>query len=220
MGGPSLTAGATGAGAASAAACGADGATATEAGGGVEARGSRALSEKTGLSEPFLSKLERGRVSTSIANLILISRTVGIELGQLFQDAAAKTGVSPDELTIYRPDGIAVAATLKSDDPASFLAHQMRPFLDALGDHSNLDGTYISLADGSHLPFSDYSGLTDEVKIATARSGNPAGWEPGTLFTGSGIDGEIVQVFKGAFGPLTTPSPLLNALFQVSGLPD
>jgi ABC-type amino acid transport substrate-binding protein len=32
--------------------------------------------------------------------------------------------------------------------------------------------------------------------------------------------GEIVQIFKGAFGPLTTPSPLLNALFQISGLPD
>ncbi len=32
--------------------------------------------------------------------------------------------------------------------------------------------------------------------------------------------GAIVQVFKGAFGPLTTPSPLLNALFQISGLPD
>jgi transcriptional regulator with XRE-family HTH domain len=54
----------------------------------------RALAEKTGLSEPFLSKLERGRVSTSIANLILISRTVGIELGQLFQDAAAGTTAS------------------------------------------------------------------------------------------------------------------------------
>jgi transcriptional regulator with XRE-family HTH domain len=47
----------------------------------------RALSEKTGLSEPFLSRLERGRVSTSIANLILITRTVGIDLGQLFRDA-------------------------------------------------------------------------------------------------------------------------------------
>jgi len=47
------------------------------------------------------------------------------------------------------------------------------------------------LADGTHLPFSDYSGLTDEVKIATARSHNPAGWEPGTLFTGNGIDGQI-----------------------------
>lgn len=32
--------------------------------------------------------------------------------------------------------------------------------------------------------------------------------------------GEIVQVFKGAFGPLNTPSPLLAALYQVSGLPD
>ena len=51
----------------------------------------RALSEKTGLSEPFLSRLERGRVSTSIANLILITRTVGIDLGQLFQDAAGTT---------------------------------------------------------------------------------------------------------------------------------
>jgi ABC-type amino acid transport substrate-binding protein len=32
--------------------------------------------------------------------------------------------------------------------------------------------------------------------------------------------GEIVQIFKGAFGPLNTPSPLLAALYQVSGLPD
>ena len=48
----------------------------------------RTLSEKTGLSEPFLSKLERGRVSTSIANLILITRTVGVDLGQLFQDVS------------------------------------------------------------------------------------------------------------------------------------
>lgn len=68
---------------------------------------------------------------------------------RLFEDVAAKSGVSPDELTIYQPDGVAVAATFKSDDPAAFLVHQMRPFLDALGDHSNLDGTYISLVDGS-----------------------------------------------------------------------
>jgi transcriptional regulator with XRE-family HTH domain len=54
----------------------------------------RALSENTGLSEPFLSRLERGRVSTSIANLILITRTVGIDLGQLFQDAAG-TAATP-----------------------------------------------------------------------------------------------------------------------------
>jgi ABC-type amino acid transport substrate-binding protein len=32
--------------------------------------------------------------------------------------------------------------------------------------------------------------------------------------------GEIVQIFKGAFGPLNTPSQLLAALYQIAGLPD
>lgn len=32
--------------------------------------------------------------------------------------------------------------------------------------------------------------------------------------------GEITTIFKGAFGALTTPSPLVAALYQVSGLPD
>jgi hypothetical protein len=68
---------------------------------------------------------------------------------QLFEKAAAKTGVSFDELGIHQPDGVAVVATFKSDAPASFLVHQMPTFIAALGDHSNLDGTYISLVDGS-----------------------------------------------------------------------
>ncbi len=50
------------------------------------------------------------------------------------------------------------------------------------------------LADGTHLPFSDYSGLTEEVKIATQRSGPFANWDVGTLFTGNGIDGQIVKI--------------------------
>jgi hypothetical protein len=50
------------------------------------------------------------------------------------------------------------------------------------------------LPDGMHLPFSTYSGMTEEVKIATARPGNPGGWESGTMFTGNGLDGEIVKV--------------------------
>ena len=32
--------------------------------------------------------------------------------------------------------------------------------------------------------------------------------------------GEITGIFKTAFGPLTTPSPLLAALYQMAGLPD
>lgn len=50
------------------------------------------------------------------------------------------------------------------------------------------------LADGTHLPFSDYSGLTEEVKIATQRSGAFAQWDVGTLFTGNGVDGQIVKI--------------------------
>jgi hypothetical protein len=51
-------------------------------------------------------------------------------------------------------------------------------------------------ADGMELPFSNDSGLTDEVKIATVRSGkdNPGGWDVGTLFTGNGIEGQIVRI--------------------------
>ncbi len=50
------------------------------------------------------------------------------------------------------------------------------------------------LLDGTHAAFSTYTGLTDEVKIATARSGNPANIPVGTLYTGNGIDGQIVRI--------------------------
>jgi len=67
-----------------------------------------------------------------------------------FEDAAKRAGVSFDSLTISQPDGVAVAATFASNDPASFLVHQMTSFLAALGAYQNdYDGTYVSLVDGS-----------------------------------------------------------------------
>lgn len=48
--------------------------------------------------------------------------------------------------------------------------------------------------DGTHQPFSSVSGLTDEIKIATVRSGNVGGFETGTLFVGNGIDGQITRI--------------------------
>jgi hypothetical protein len=47
-------------------------------------------------------------------------------------------------------------------------------------------------ADGTQVGFSSISGLTDEVKIATARSGGA--FAAGTLFTGNGIDGQITKI--------------------------
>jgi transcriptional regulator with XRE-family HTH domain len=55
----------------------------------------RALSEKSGLSEAFLSRLERGQASTSIANLITITGVLDIGLTELFEtrtDEGARRG--------------------------------------------------------------------------------------------------------------------------------
>jgi hypothetical protein len=49
-------------------------------------------------------------------------------------------------------------------------------------------------SNGDHEAFSTFNGLTDELKLATARSGNPQGIPAGTLFTGSGVDGVIVRI--------------------------
>jgi len=48
---------------------------------------------------------------------------------------------------------------------------------------------------GTHTPFSTISGFTNEVKIATARDDGVNFFTPGTLFTGNGIDGQIVMIY-------------------------
>lgn len=48
--------------------------------------------------------------------------------------------------------------------------------------------------DGTHYAFSALSGYTDEVKIATVRSGNMGGFVTGQLFIGNGIDSQLVRV--------------------------
>jgi hypothetical protein len=49
--------------------------------------------------------------------------------------------------------------------------------------------------DGTRTPFSTVSGCTDEVKIATVRSGaHQGGFTVGELFTGNGYPGEIVRI--------------------------
>ncbi|MEI7462648.1 MAG: hypothetical protein WCK15_24875, partial [Pirellula sp.] len=48
--------------------------------------------------------------------------------------------------------------------------------------------------DGNHTPFSNVRGLGDEVKIATVRLGNVGGFAAGDMFSGNGIDGEILRI--------------------------
>jgi transcriptional regulator with XRE-family HTH domain len=48
----------------------------------------RSLAEATGLSQPFLSRLERGQVSASIANLLEIARALGLSVAALLEGEA------------------------------------------------------------------------------------------------------------------------------------
>jgi hypothetical protein len=50
---------------------------------------------------------------------------------------------------------------------------------------------------GAHVQFSSASGFTEEVKIATVRSGNVGGFTTGDLFTGNGVDGQIARITNG-----------------------
>ncbi|HTM21854.1 MAG TPA: hypothetical protein VL172_15140 [Kofleriaceae bacterium] len=52
-------------------------------------------------------------------------------------------------------------------------------------------------ANGDHQSYSTFSGLTDEVKIGTVRSGNVGGFVTGDLFVGNGVDGQIARITDG-----------------------
>ncbi|MGI0022827.1 MAG: hypothetical protein ACRD9Q_08210 [Nitrososphaeraceae archaeon] len=54
------------------------------------------------------------------------------------------------------------------------------------------DNFVLVASDGTQTPFTTVSGFTDEVKIATARTGSV--FPAGTMFTGNGNDGEIVKI--------------------------
>ena len=48
--------------------------------------------------------------------------------------------------------------------------------------------------DGTHFAFSALMGLTDEIKIATVRSGNVGSFVTGELAVGNGQDGQLVRI--------------------------
>jgi hypothetical protein len=110
---------------------------------------------------------------------------------RLFEAAASQAGVSFSSLTIYHPDGVAVAATFTSDDPASFLVHQMPAFLAALRPQDKFDGTYISLVDGSgqtvwqaFWSFRSSQGGAGASTPALAACSPVANWGPSELGVG------------------------------------
>jgi transcriptional regulator with XRE-family HTH domain len=113
------------------------------------------VAEKTALSRPFLSRLERGHVATSIANLVTITGVLGIDLGTLFQggrEPAADKGYvvtragarrsTEIEATGYRYDRVITAwASPKVD--AFVLTFPQRNRADILTAHEGEELIYV-----------------------------------------------------------------------------
>lgn len=90
------------------------------------------LSAHTGLSQAFLSRLERGRVSSSIANLLQITGALGVPLRELFADG----GADDRGFTVYHaadgPQPTTLPATGYAWQPVSMGrngAHGLQAFL-------------------------------------------------------------------------------------------
>jgi transcriptional regulator with XRE-family HTH domain len=67
----------------------------------------KALSAATGLSQPFLSRLERGQVSASIANLRQICRVLGLPFAKLIAEEADTPAPA---WAVFRGGGVPVTA--------------------------------------------------------------------------------------------------------------
>ena len=61
------------------------------------------LAEKSELSSAFLSRLERGQVSSSVANLIQIAQVLGVAVAELFDGASSASRSEPTVHTVEEP---------------------------------------------------------------------------------------------------------------------
>lgn len=81
------------------------------------------------------------------------------------------------------------------------------------GSPSNLE---LVAANGSHAVYApSVTLLTDELKVATVRSGYATGFAVGTAFTGTGVDGQILKVDPGG---TTVANPWVTLGTGSSGL--
>jgi transcriptional regulator with XRE-family HTH domain len=70
------------------------------------------LAERTGLSKPFLSRLEAGERQPSIAAVLTLARAFAVSVGALFESAGPAEAcivVRGDQATVRRGDGLSYA---------------------------------------------------------------------------------------------------------------
>ena len=109
--------------------------------------------------------------------------------GNGIRDSIAYTDPNPNTLDL-------LALTVPFNNPIGIDYHEPSDSVVVSANYSS--GTphnFETLSEsGSSTVFSSASGFSNEVKIASVRSGGIGGFTVGDLFTGNGIDGQIVRI--------------------------
>ena len=87
-------------------------------------------------------------------------------------------------------------------------------------DEARLDGVRIEAKQAAGLLMAETYLSVEPIALAMRRGDPDFRLAVDTALSHIYRRGEITGIFKAAFGPLTTPSPLLAALYQMAGLPD
>jgi len=76
-------------------------------------------------------------------------RVTAEELEASVEAAAKRSGADLVDLKLLKPNGLAFAVTLRTEEPAEFLKHRLRPFLEEVPVPSDaaLDGRYVRVVD-------------------------------------------------------------------------
>src|ERR1700756_10291 len=79
------------------------------------------LAEQTGLTKSYLSKIERGQNTPSIAVALKVARALDVDVGRLFSDEAAD-----EKITVGRPGSAAGRSRALA---SALLGKSMSPFV-------------------------------------------------------------------------------------------
>jgi hypothetical protein len=104
--------------------------------------------------------------------------------------AARKSGADVVGLEVHRPYGVAIALSLATDEPASFLRQEFRPLFESLDRfRPRVEGLYLAVLDGrrrivlewgswTRNPAGSYWVRRDLADCSPIRQSEPPGTEP------------------------------------------
>jgi hypothetical protein len=118
-----------------------------------------------------------------------------LALGLLLWSAAAQAGPSERRQAALPVDLIAISTDFNNPIGIDHHAPSHRVVM-SVNYPSGLPYNFELVGwDGAREQFSSVAGLSDEIKIGTVRQSDcQAGFEPGALFTGTGLPGEIARI--------------------------